>query len=310
MSVGASGRMQPQRLHTSQATNLSLCCRAPSALEDLLPQPAVAQPGVAEHIPAAIVPLVTVVEGSSAGQQAVQPLTVAAAGPAVGPPAATPAAAPSSTPAAASTAPTSLPAAVEAVVVGAVVPAAAAAPAALAASQQVQPKTEDVRPKQEAGEYQGRGGRGGGRGGRGSRGRGRGGADYNRSYGPFIEEGQEPTGDASHFKMPADVVLKQEIPLPRRMASCVIGIKGTTVSKLRRDSGSKIHVRPGIGQAELDQVVEIEGSIEAVGARLTSSAGVLTSCAKLKANDHTLQLVDVCQRGCNKPVAACGWPVH
>lgn len=66
------------------------------------------------------------------------------------------------------------------------------------------------------------------------------------------------------FKLPADACLKQEIPLPRRMASCVIGIKGQSVTKLRRDSGSKIHVRPSVTREELDQVVEIEGSIESV----------------------------------------------
>jgi hypothetical protein len=76
--------------------------------------------------------------------------------------------------------------------------------------------------------------------------------------------GQEPRGDASKFKLPADAVLKQEIPLQRRMASCVIGIKGQSVAKLRRESGAKIHVRPGQGPGELDQVVEVEGSIEAV----------------------------------------------
>ncbi|WIA11677.1 hypothetical protein OEZ85_011775 [Tetradesmus obliquus] len=76
--------------------------------------------------------------------------------------------------------------------------------------------------------------------------------------------GQEPSGDASKFKLPADAVLKQEIPLQRRMASCVIGIKGASVAKLRRESGAKIHVRPGQGPGELDQVVEVEGSIEAV----------------------------------------------
>lgn len=66
------------------------------------------------------------------------------------------------------------------------------------------------------------------------------------------------------FKLPADAILKQEIPLPRRMASCVIGIKGQSVSKLRRESGAKIHVRPAAGREEMDQVVEVEGSIEAV----------------------------------------------
>jgi hypothetical protein len=75
---------------------------------------------------------------------------------------------------------------------------------------------------------------------------------------------QVVSADANRFKMPADAILKQEIPLVRRMASCVIGIKGTTVSKLRRESGAKIHVRPGQAPAELDQVVEIEGSIESV----------------------------------------------
>lgn len=70
--------------------------------------------------------------------------------------------------------------------------------------------------------------------------------------------------DLGSFKLPADAVLKQEIPLPRRMASCVIGIKGQSVSKLRRESGAKIHVRPAAGREELDQVVEVEGPIEAV----------------------------------------------
>lgn len=74
-----------------------------------------------------------------------------------------------------------------------------------------------------------------------------------------------PAGiDLGAFKLPADAILKQEIPLPRRMASCVIGIKGQSVSKLRRESGSKIHVRPATGRDEMDQVVEIEGSIESV----------------------------------------------
>lgn len=70
--------------------------------------------------------------------------------------------------------------------------------------------------------------------------------------------------DLGSFKLPADAVLKQEIPLPRRMASCVIGIKGQSVSKLRRESMSKIHVRPAVSREEMDQVVEIEGSIESV----------------------------------------------
>lgn len=70
--------------------------------------------------------------------------------------------------------------------------------------------------------------------------------------------------DLGSFKLPADAVLKQEIPLPRRMASCVIGIKGQSVSKLRRESGAKIHVRPAAGREEMDQVVEVEGPIESV----------------------------------------------
>jgi hypothetical protein len=73
--------------------------------------------------------------------------------------------------------------------------------------------------------------------------------------------------DLGSFKLPADAVLKQEIPLPRRMASCVIGIKGQSVSKLRRESGAKIHVRPAAGREEMDQVVEIEGAIESVSNR-------------------------------------------
>lgn len=75
------------------------------------------------------------------------------------------------------------------------------------------------------------------------------------------------------FKLPADAILKQEIPLPRRMASCVIGIKGQSVSKLRRESGAKIHVRPAAGREEMDQVVEVEGSIEAVSAGICLRAG-------------------------------------
>jgi hypothetical protein len=51
--------------------------------------------------------------------------------------------------------------------------------------------------------------------------------------------------------------------MPRRMASCVIGIKGATVTRLRRDSKTRIHVRKGVGN-EGDQVVEIEGPIEHV----------------------------------------------
>jgi hypothetical protein len=96
-------------------------------------------------------------------------------------------------------------------------------------------------------EQRGGGGRGGGRGGGGGGGQG---------------------VDLGSFKLPADAMLKQDIPLPRRMASCVIGIKGQSVSKLRRESGAKIHVRPAAGRDELDQVVEIEGSIESVSAVL------------------------------------------
>jgi hypothetical protein len=82
--------------------------------------------------------------------------------------------------------------------------------------------------------------------------------------------------DLGSFKLPADAVLKQEIPLPRRMASCVIGIKGQSVSKLRRESGSKIHVRPAVSREEMDQVVEIEGSIESVsGCNQSSGAAGL-----------------------------------
>jgi len=39
---------------------------------------------------------------------------------------------------------------------------------------------------------------------------------------------QVVSADANRFKMPADAILKQEIPLVRRMASCVIGIKGNS----------------------------------------------------------------------------------
>lgn len=78
--------------------------------------------------------------------------------------------------------------------------------------------------------------------------------------------GQAQGVDLGSFKLPADALLKQDIPLPRRMASCVIGIKGQSVSKLRRESGAKIHVRPAQGRDEMDQVVEIEGSIESVSA--------------------------------------------
>lgn len=86
--------------------------------------------------------------------------------------------------------------------------------------------------------------------------------------------GAKPQGvDLGSFKLPADAMLKQDIPLPRRMASCVIGIKGQSVSKLRRESGAKIHVRPAAGRDELDQVVEIEGTIESVSA----CAGVSTT---------------------------------
>lgn len=100
--------------------------------------------------------------------------------------------------------------------------------------------------------------------------------------------GQEPSGDASKFKLPADAVLKQEIPLQRRMASCVIGIKGASVAKLRRESGAKIHVRPGQGPGELDQVVEVEGSIEAVSGWKGLLACVLFFYAALETR-YTIQ---------------------
>jgi hypothetical protein len=89
--------------------------------------------------------------------------------------------------------------------------------------------------------------------------------------------------DLGSFKLPADAVLKQEIPLPRRMASCVIGIKGQSVSKLRRESGAKIHVRPAAGREELDQVVEVEGPIEAV-----SDAHLITTTHSYRNGCHGL----------------------
>jgi hypothetical protein len=70
--------------------------------------------------------------------------------------------------------------------------------------------------------------------------------------------------DGTTFKLPADAILQQDVPLPRRMASCVIGIRGSSVQRLRRESGARVHIRPANGREELDQVVEIEGSIEAV----------------------------------------------
>lgn len=87
--------------------------------------------------------------------------------------------------------------------------------------------------------------------------------------------------DLGSFKLPADAMLKQDIPLPRRMASCVIGIKGQSVSKLRRESGAKIHVRPAVGRDEMDQVVEIEGAIESVSAWLwPQRSGLGTHCVR------------------------------
>jgi hypothetical protein len=79
-------------------------------------------------------------------------------------------------------------------------------------------------------------------------------------------------GQPLPFKLPADVILKQEIPMPRRMASCVIGVRGTTVTRLRRESGTKIHVRQG-GPEENEQVVEIEGTIEAVSTSFEPGCG-------------------------------------
>jgi hypothetical protein len=66
------------------------------------------------------------------------------------------------------------------------------------------------------------------------------------------------------MRLMPDAVLQQDIPLPRRMASCVIGLKGKTVGQLRRDSNAKIHIRPGVLREELDQVVEIEGPFSSV----------------------------------------------
>lgn len=88
--------------------------------------------------------------------------------------------------------------------------------------------------------------------------------------------------DLGSFKLPADAILKQDIPLPRRMASCVIGIKGQSVSKLRRESGAKIHVRPAAGREEMDQVVEIEGAIESVSVvHVSESCGQAGCCSAL-----------------------------
>lgn len=104
-------------------------------------------------------------------------------------------------------------------------------------------------------------------------------AEQQPAAAPAQRGGKAPAAgiDLGAFKLPADAILKQEIPLPRRMASCVIGIKGQSVSKLRRESGSKIHVRPATGRDEMDQVVEIEGSIESVRAVQESRLSLLSA---------------------------------
>ena len=88
-----------------------------------------------------------------------------------------------------------------------------------------------------------------------------------------------PDGQPLPFKLSADVILKQEIPMPRRMASCVIGVRGTTVTRLRRESGTKIHVRQG-GPQENEQVVEIEGTIDAVSSDGTWGLGAPAMVSK------------------------------
>lgn len=44
------------------------------------------------------------------------------------------------------------------------------------------------------------------------------------------------------MRLPADAPIKQEIDLPRKLASIVLGIKGETAGRLRRESGAKLHV--------------------------------------------------------------------
>lgn len=116
--------------------------------------------------------------------------------------------------------------------------------------------------------------RGGGfdRGGGGGRGGGRA-AVYVEAHLP----GQEPRGDPVKLRLPPDAVIKQEIPLPRRMASVVIGLRGQAVSRLRRECNVRIHVRPSTTPAELDQVVEIEGTLDTVGSAAQHSAAQNTA---------------------------------
>ncbi|KAF6256728.1 hypothetical protein COO60DRAFT_1702205 [Scenedesmus sp. NREL 46B-D3] len=148
-------------------------------------------------------------------------------------------------------------------------PAAAAADGAAPAPAAAAPADSQQQQQQQDAQQRGRGSGGGGH----PRGERRASNPAPHAEGAVMA-GQEPRGDAAKFKLPADAVLKQEIPLQRRMASCVIGIKGQSVAKLRRESGAKIHVRPGQGPGELDQVVEVEGSIEAVsGAAVSGTAG-------------------------------------
>ncbi|KIY91727.1 hypothetical protein MNEG_16237 [Monoraphidium neglectum] len=65
------------------------------------------------------------------------------------------------------------------------------------------------------------------------------------------------------MRLPPDAPIKQEIDLPRKLASIVLGVRGATAGRLRRESGAKLHVVVTEKDNPL-QILEIEGLFEQV----------------------------------------------
>ncbi|MEW5305170.1 MAG: hypothetical protein WDW36_007731 [Sanguina aurantia] len=73
-------------------------------------------------------------------------------------------------------------------------------------------------------------------------------------------------GPASSPDLPVDPIVIQILPISKQLASVVIGTRGDNVTKIRRKSGCKVHVRPRPRSNEGLQEVELQGRSEQVSA--------------------------------------------
>jgi hypothetical protein len=67
------------------------------------------------------------------------------------------------------------------------------------------------------------------------------------------------------MRLPADAPIRQELVIPRRMVGLLLGPRGATVGRLRRESGAKVHVGP--------EPADSQAQVGVVGGRVRGRLG-------------------------------------